>query len=75
MSSIFILLITILSVVFAIWFLNYICTLPERRKSKEKRRREILLCQEQFQAEKAKQIARIAGEYTRKNIDKIANRK
>jgi len=74
MNPIFVLLLITFGIVFAI-IINYICTLPYRRKNEEKLRREFLLYEQKVQAERAKQIARIAGEITRKNIDEIAKHK
>ncbi len=65
-------LLIIISISLAIYLSHYIRTLPERRENKEKLRRELLLCEEKCQAERAKQISRIAGAITRENIDKIA---
>lgn len=73
MDSFFIVLLTFLGVVLAIYFVHYILTLPERRKNEEVLRREALLFKEKYEAEKVKQEARIAGEIARERIDKIAN--
>lgn len=72
MSSFFVVLLTILSVILAICLVHYIWTLPKKRENKERWRREVLLFEEKYEAEKAKQYARIAGAITRENINKIA---
>lgn len=56
-------------------FFNYLMSLPQRRKNKEIARRQALICEEKCQAERAKQLARVAGETARKNIDRLANSK
>lgn len=75
MNPFFVVLLIIIGVILAIFFIHYIFTLPERRENKERLRRENLLYEERYQAERAKQIARIAGKNTRDNIDKIAKLK
>ncbi len=75
MKLFFIVTLTILALIFAIYSIYYISTLPERRKNKERMKREVLLYEEKCQAEKAKQIARTAGKITRENIDKISKQK
>lgn len=75
MGTFFIALLIIFGVMLAIWFVHYIWTLPERRENEERLRREALLWEEKYQAEKAKQIARTAGEITRENIERIAKLK
>lgn len=63
----------IVCVLLALYLIYYLCTLPERRKNNENLRRQILLNEEKYEAEKAKQIARVTGEIVRNNIDRIAN--
>lgn len=75
MDSFFILLLMIFGVILVICVIYYICTLPKRRIKEEIWRREILLYEEKYEAEKAKQYARNVGEITRQNIDKIAKLK
>lgn len=75
MDSFFIVLIIIFCVILLICFIYYIFTLPKRRKNKEIFRREVLLFEEKYEAENAKQNARIAGQITREKINEIANLK
>lgn len=72
MSLVFIAILIIMGVLLTICIVYYICTLEQRRQNDEKIRREMLLYEENYQAEKAKQNARIAGEVTRQKIKEIA---
>lgn len=70
-----IVLLIVLGLILAIYFFYYIFTLLERRKNEERLRMETFLFEEKYEAERAKQNARIAGQIIRERIDKIANSK
>lgn len=74
MNCFFITLFIILLVIFAIYLIHYIRTLPKRHKNKEILKRELSLYEEKCRAEQAKQSARIAGKIALDNINNIANK-
>lgn len=65
-------LLIIFGVILVICFIYYILTLRVRRENKEILKRVFLLYEEELEAEKVKQNARIAGKMAIESIDKIA---
>ncbi len=71
MDGFFIIILIVVLIALAIKYFN---KRTDKIEEKEEIRRELLLYREKCDAERTKQMARVAGEVARQKIDRIANR-